>query len=126
MRTNSIIYLFITLTILFTVAGQLLVKYGMTQVGSGSLQAPRFAKHLVATLANPCVFLGFACAFIAAMTWTVAISRAQLSFAYPFTALGVVLTLVFSSLLFGDKVSMQRWMGVALVCLGLIVVARSK
>ncbi len=126
MRTNPIIYASITLTVLFTVAGQLLVKYGMTQVGSSSMQASRLTKHLWVTLTNPCVFLGFACAFIAAMTWTVAIARAQLSFAYPFVGLGIVLTLVFSSLLFGDKVSFQRWMGVALVCLGLIVVARSK
>jgi len=126
MRTNPIIYLSITLTILFTVAGQLFVKYGMMQVGSSSLQASRLTKHLLTTLTNPFVFFGFFCAFIAALTWTVAISRAQLSFAYPFVGLGIVLTLVFSSLLFGDKVSSQRWMGVALVCLGLIVVARSK
>ncbi len=90
------------------------------------MQAARLSKHLWTTLLNPFVFLGFGCAFVAAMTWTVAISRTQLSFAYPFVGLGIVLTLVFSSLLFGDKVSLQRWMGVLLVCAGLFVVARSK
>ena len=90
---------------------------------SGAAQLPA---HLLRTFLNPLILLGLLCAFIAAATWTLAISRTELSFAYPFTGLGIVFTLLFSSLLFGERVPPQRWAGVAIVCFGLWVAAKGK
>ena len=115
--------LFIFLTIVFTVMGQLLVKKGMLEVGAGPLHASALARFAWKTFTNPYVVLGLGSAVVAAVCWTVAISRSALSVAYPFMALAIVLVLALSGALFGEIVPLNRWMGVAIVCVGLVVAA---
>jgi drug/metabolite transporter (DMT)-like permease len=54
-----------------------------------------------------------------------AVSRSDISFAYPFMALAIVLVLVLSGVVFAEQVSWGRWLGVLIVSLGLIIAARS-
>jgi drug/metabolite transporter (DMT)-like permease len=115
--------LFIFLTIVFTVMGQLLVKKGMLEVGAGPLHASVLVRFAWKTFTNPYVVLGLGSAVVAAVCWTVAISRSALSVAYPFMALAIVLVLALSGALFGEIVPLNRWMGVAIVCVGLVVAA---
>ena len=126
MRPTPVVYLFIALTILFTVAGQLLVKRGMGEMGASPTQLSRLPRFILLTFTNPSVLAGLVCAFIAAVAWTLAVSRSDISFAYPFMGLAIVLTLAFSSLCFGEKVPALRWFGVAIVCVGLTLAARAK
>lgn len=116
--------LFIALTIAFTVAGQLAVKKGMLQVGSSPTEIGALPRFVVRAFTNPFVVIGLVCAVAAALTWVVAVSRADLSVAYPFLALATVLVLVFSGLVFGEAVPVQRWIGVLVVVLGLIIATR--
>ncbi len=60
---------------------------------------------------------------LASLTWTIAISRLALNVAYPFLSLGLVLVLVCSGLFFGEAVPLNRWIGVAIVCVGLVIAA---
>lgn len=116
--------LFIFLTILLTVLGQLLVKQGMLEVGSSPNELLLLPQFVIAALFNWKVTSGLACAFGAALSWIVAISRSDLSFAYPFTAVGVVLVLLASSIIFDEVVPMTRWLGVLIVVIGIIVASR--
>ena len=116
--------LFILLTVFFTVGGQLLVKYGMLQVGASPTEMAAWPQFLWRTLTNPGIVGGLACAVLAAVSWMAVLSRSELSFAYPFMTLAIVLVMVLSGLLFGERVSVVRWLGVGIVCLGLVVAAR--
>jgi multidrug transporter EmrE-like cation transporter len=116
---------FLSLTILLTVAGQLLVKLGMLQVGSSPEQLSLLPQFVLRALSNRWVILGFVCAAGAAAAWIVAVSRVPLSFAYPFIALTIVLVLALSGVLFDDVAPVHRWIGVAVVCLGLVLASRS-
>lgn len=115
--------LFILLTIVFTVAGQLLVKQGVLEVGTfgGSGGLPRL---VLRAMTNVKVVLGLALAVLAAVSWLVALSRSDLSFAYPFMGLAIVLVLALSGLIFGERVPVTRWLGLALVCAGLWLSSR--
>jgi len=62
---------------------------------------------------------------VAALCWTGAVSTSEISFAYPFMALAIVLVLALSGVLLGEVVPIGRWVGVAIVCIGLIVAARA-
>lgn len=126
MRVTPIFYFYMTLTTVFTVLGQLLVKQGMLRVGKSPVDAGGLPRFLLTTFTNPSVICGLFCAFVAAGAWTIAVSRSELSFAYPFTGLGIVFTLVFSGLVFGERVPPLRWVGVLIVCVGLIVAAKAK
>jgi drug/metabolite transporter (DMT)-like permease len=120
------VYLFISLTILFNVVGQLLVKHGMLRVGKSPFEAGNLPRFLLSTFTHPSFVAGLFCAFLAAGTWAVAISRSDLSFSYPFMGLTIVFTLVFSGLVFGEHVPPLRWVGVLIVCVGIIVAAKAK
>lgn len=53
-----------------------------------------------------------------------ALSKCDLSFAYPFMALAIVLVLLLTPALFGEHVTAKQWLGVALVCAGLWIASR--
>ena len=115
----------IALTIVFTVAGQLLIKYGTQQLDSFPTSLLGIPAFLLNALTNIRIILGLASAVIAALTWIGAVSLSDISFAYPFMALAIVFVLVLSPIVLGESVPLTRWGGVALVCLGLLIAART-
>jgi multidrug transporter EmrE-like cation transporter len=117
--------LLILATVAFTVIGQLLVKKGMLNVGASPAQLVLVPRFLLRAFTNLYVIAGLVFALLAALTWTVAVSRLALNVAYPFLGLGIVLVLVCSGLFFGEAVPPNRWIGVAIVCVGLVVAARN-
>lgn len=117
--------LFILLTLIFTVAGQLLVKRGMIEVGPTPSQLDLLPRFFGQALTNWKVIGGLSAAVIAALSWMMAISRSDLSFAYPFMGLAIVLVLALSGVLFQERIPLTRWVGVLVVCLGIIIASRS-
>ena len=123
-REPPIALIFILLTIVFTVFGQLLVKQGMREVSASLTPGAALAQLLGSALTNFKVILGLGSAVIAAMSWMVALSHSDLSFAYPFMGLPIVLVLALSGALLGEVVPVTRWLGVGIVCVGLLIAAR--
>ena len=115
--------LFIFLTIAFTVMGQLLLKRGMVEVGASSGQVALLPQYIWRAFTNVKVVLGLASAVVAALAWMMAVARVDLSFAYPFMAIAIVLVLALSGALFGETVPFTRWLGVGIVSIGILVAA---
>lgn len=111
-------------TIAFTVAGQLLVNAGMSEVGTmprGSQPLPGF---FFAALLNFRVVAGLLFALLPALTWMAAVSVIDISLAYPFMVLAVVEVLALSSVLLEELKPLHGWLRVLIVCLGLVLAAR--
>jgi drug/metabolite transporter (DMT)-like permease len=123
-KATPMALLFIFMMLAFTVAGQIFVKQGMLEVGNTPTDVFQIPQFILQALTNIRVVLGFACAFFASVCWLVAISRSELSFAYPFTGLSIVLVLSLAPLFFGEAVPLTRWVGVLIVCLGIWVASR--
>lgn len=117
-------YFYISITIAFTVIGQLLVKAGMSRVTASFNGSPKLASLVMAGLLQPAVIAGLGCAFVAAVAWLPAISRLSISVAYPFMALPIVLVLLLAPLCFGERVLVYQWIGVSFVSLGLWLASR--
>ena len=115
---------FIFGTIIMTVASQLLLKFGMTQIGKAPSEPGQLPMFILKAVFHPPNFMGFVGAMLAAFSWMAALSRCELSFAYPFMGLAIVLVLALTPALFGEHVSMNQWAGVALVCVGLWLASR--
>jgi multidrug transporter EmrE-like cation transporter len=62
---------------------------------------------------------------LSAFLWLVVLSRLDLSYAYPFLALNLVLITLVSWIVLGEMIPTLRWLGLGLICLGVVVVARS-
>lgn len=113
-------------TVLLVVAGQLLLKLGMTRVGV--IDGPRLRRPLALVrdvALQPAVVTGFVLYGLSAAGWIVVLSRFDLSFAYPFLALSYVGVTVAAVLLLRERLSAAQWLGIALVAAGVLLVAVS-
>lgn len=108
-------------TVLFTVYGQLVLKWQMSQAGTMPHELGDSIAFLFRQLLNPWILSGFLAAGVAAFCWLAALSRFDLSFAYPFMASSFVLVLVFSALLLGEEITLGKVLSVAFVCVGLVI-----
>lgn len=124
MSTRPSDYLYIAATIGLTVYGQLILKWRMSYFGqlpAGSTEKIRF---LFSILLDPAIFSGLAAAFLASLAWMAAMTRFDLSHAYPFMSLNFVVVLVLSGWLLHEPLSANKLAGVALIVLGTVVASR--
>ena len=117
-------YAYIALTIFFTVYGQIALKMQVGQAGPLPEAGGDKLMFVIRLLLNPWVISAFAAAFLASVAWMGAMSKFELSHAYPFMSLNFVIVLLLGAWLFNEPLSMTRIIGVALICLGTIVAAQ--
>ena len=91
----------------------------MLRVASSLSQSPPFLSMVFTAFLESLVVAGLACAVLAAVSWFPAVARLPISIAYPFMALSIVLVLALAPICFGERVSLNQWMGVILVSCGL-------
>jgi multidrug transporter EmrE-like cation transporter len=117
-------FLYILGTVLFTVYGQLIVKWQVAQAGPFPATAAERVLFIVRLLFNPWIISGVAAGFIAFLCWIVAMTRFELSYAYPFMSLAFVFVLILSAIFFHEAVTIPKAAGVALVVIGIIIGSR--
>ena len=119
-------YFYIFGTIFFTVYGQLILKWRISLLG-GSLPNDLLDKifFLFKLLFDPFIFSGFASAFIASFFWMAAMTKFELSYAYPFMSGAFVLVFILSVLFFNVVVSWQKILGLAFIVMGIFITSRS-
>lgn len=113
-------------TVLAIVLGQMLVKKGMTVAGPSPSSLNELIFYLIKNMVlNPYIVVGLFVSVISTLSWMYVLSKAELSFAYPFTSVTFPLVLLLSALVFGESISLQRWIGIILLVVGLIFVSKS-
>ena len=117
-------YIFIGLTILLTVYGQLVLKWQVSQFPN-LVSAPFSPTNIVTLLLKPWVISGFAAAFAASLCWMVAISKLPLNKAYPFMACNFVLVALLAAWLFREQLDGYKIAGTLIIVVGVVVVSRS-
>lgn len=123
--TRPIAFLFIGLTVLFTVFGQLSIKYKAGQMGEMPGSTAGRISYFLELFLSPWVIAGFVSAVFAAFFWILAMTKLPISLAYPFMALSFPLVVIASHVIFGEYVSSLRMIGVALICAGVVLVNHS-
>lgn len=117
-------YLYIFATIIFTVYGQLILKWRIVSFGPMPIDTADKLKFLIYLLFDPAIFSGFVAAFLASLAWMAAMTKFDLSHAYPFMSLNFVVVLLLSGWLLNESMTYQKILGVILVVLGTLVAAR--
>jgi multidrug transporter EmrE-like cation transporter len=114
----------ILVAVLTGALAQTLMKLGTRQAGSfGGLP---FFQYLFKLLTTPLVLAAIACYGFGVIFYMFMLSRLDLSFLYPvMTALGLVLTAGISAAVLGERLSLLRLGGIALVVAGVFLVSRS-
>jgi multidrug transporter EmrE-like cation transporter len=114
-------------SVLLSAAGQVFFKIG---VGAARVQdAMRGSswngETLLAYATSVPILAGLILYMVATVLWLQALSRIELSQAYPFFGLGFILTAVLGVLIFNDSFSLLRFCGTSLVIAGVYLVAIS-
>ena len=111
--------------IALSVSGELLLKHGMNQFGVLDLRPATLVQTLFRVFTQPAVFFGFVLIFAASIFWLAVISRVDLSYAYPLLAFGYVVTALLSRVFFAEAISLTRWAGIIVICVGVALVSRT-
>ena len=111
-------YLYVLLTVLLTVYGQIVIKWQVTLAGAYPADTYERIHFLWTLLINPWVASGFAAAVIAGLSWMVALTKLQLSHAYPFASLSLALVLLLSWALLNEPLTWQKVAGIILIGCG--------
>jgi drug/metabolite transporter (DMT)-like permease len=112
----------ILLSVCLAAVAQLTLKHGMNQVTDGGTESLS-AGSVKTIVTNVAVIGGLAIFGLSAMVWLVVLSRASLSFAYPFAALTYVLILLADRFILHEHIPVLRWAGVFCIITGIVLVS---
>jgi drug/metabolite transporter (DMT)-like permease len=116
----------ILVSVCLAAVAQLTLKHGVnvaTAATGGALKLETDSlKHMAVT---PAVWAGLVLFGLSAIVWMLVLSRASLSFAYPFASLTYVLILLADRLVLHQSVPGLRWAGVFCIMLGIVLVAQT-
>jgi drug/metabolite transporter (DMT)-like permease len=115
----------ILFTVLSNAAAQIMLKRGMMMVGRVSLDPSSLLNSFWDIALNPFIIAGFFTFCISMASHMVVLSRVDLSFAYPFLSLAYIVVTAYAYFVFDEDVSQLRVAGIALICLGTVLVSRS-
>ncbi len=118
-------YVYIFGTVFFTVYGQLILKWRITQYGQLPAEAWDKFYFLAKLFLDPFLLSGLGAAFVASLFWIAAMTKFDVSYAYPFMSLAFVLVLALSAWFFKEPLTLNKILGMAFIILGIIVSSRS-
>lgn len=122
---SPIILVFIVASVTLSSLAQIMLKHGMsTSLVQTALQQS-WPTAAYAVLTNMFIIGGLALYALGAMVWLAVLARIDVSMAYPFVALGFLLTMILAILTLGEAVSATRMLGTVLIAAGALLVARS-
>lgn len=114
-------YILVFISIILGSCGQVMMKLGTLQVATGL----SFFTLLLKYFTNLHILAGLLLYTLSAVVWIFAISKVQLSIAYPMVASGYVLVVLLSYLLLNEPVSSMRVLGLVTIVAGVIIIANS-
>ena len=121
----KIAVIYILISVLGSVIGQLLLKKGMNDLGQITLSLNQLPTILWKMVTNPSVFFGLAIYLVGTVFWLAALSRVDLGYAYPFASLTYVIMLVASWLLFNEQFTLGRLIGTLVIGIGILLIYRT-
>jgi drug/metabolite transporter (DMT)-like permease len=114
------------LLVMFGSAGNLFFSAGMKRIGPMPGWS-RAALHsiFVQVFTSPWIWLGIVSMLLYFVALMLVLSWADFSYVLPATASMYIVIPLLGHLLLGESVSARRWLGVAVICLGVVLVGRT-
>lgn len=120
MLREILMILFVTCS---TLGSQLLIKHAVTQLAART-PAPTGGAWLMAALFSPAVILAVAVQAVGFIVWVVVVSRVKLGVAFAISgAFFYVLMAAVTWLLYGERLTVGQWAGIALISTGVLMVS---
>lgn len=121
-----IVLMLILLGVFMSAAAQVMLKLGMSQPAmQTSLGQGEIVRLVILLLQSPWLLGGLLIYGFSVVVWLMVLSKVDVSYAYPFVALGMVVTTFSGHYLLGESLPAMRLAGVAVIVTGVVLLALS-
>jgi multidrug transporter EmrE-like cation transporter len=118
-------YIYISGTVLFTVYGQLMLKWRIAKYGVLPETFNAKVLFLFKLLFDPYIFSGFAAAFVASFFWMAAMTKFDLSQAYPMIVGGsALITSIIAIIFLKEPITFYKIIGILMIVNGVYFVGK--
>jgi len=122
---NALSFSLVLAGVLLNAAAQLLLKAGTNAVGHFEFSSANIVPVGLRLALEPFILSGVACYVVSLVVWIMALSRVEVSIAYPMLSIGYVINAVAAWYLFGESLTALRLTGIGFIVVGVFLVARS-
>ena len=122
---NPLSFSLVLTGVLLNAVAQLLLKAGTNAVGRFEFSAANVLPVGVKLAFEPHILGGIACYVVSVVVWILALSRVEVSIAYPMLSIGYIVNALAAWYLLGEAVTPMRLVGIGIIIVGVFVVARS-
>jgi multidrug transporter EmrE-like cation transporter len=122
---NVVSFSLVLAGVLLNAGAQLLLKAGTNSIGAFAFSAGNLVPVGIKVASSPFILAGLGCYAISVVVWIMALSRVEVSLAYPMLSIGYVVNALAAWYLFGEALSAQRLVGIGTIIVGVFLVARS-
>ena len=98
----------------------------MLKVGVVSLKLEQMWNMIQEFFTNLYLWSGMLCYAVSIILWMVVLSKVNVSLAYPFLSIGYIITAVLAYFLVNEPLTLQKCIGIAVICAGVIILTYSK
>jgi uncharacterized membrane protein len=119
--------LILLIALVFEAGGVIFLSVGLKQIGQAeSISRSEITRLVRRGATNFYILMGvlFEAVFFAALLYLM--SQSQVSFIWPLTSLGFVLTTLAARFILNETVTFSRWMGVVLIMAGAMLITYSE
>ena len=123
---NFSTFLVIFAGVVLNSVAQLMLKAGArTLQGISLTSGSSVLNAALAASTQPWILAGLCCYFVSAGLWVVALTRVDVTVAYPLLSLGYVIAAVLAWQIFGEALTAGRIAGIAIILVGVVVLSRA-
>ncbi|MBI1990296.1 MAG: EamA family transporter [Betaproteobacteria bacterium] len=122
---NAISFSLLMTGVLLNAGAQLLLKAGTNAVGVFAFSSDNLVPVGWKLATEPHIIGGLGCYVLSVIVWILALSRVEVSIAYPMLSIGYVVNALAAWYLFGEAVTLTRLAGIGIIIIGVYIVARS-
>jgi drug/metabolite transporter (DMT)-like permease len=125
-RLHPKTYVLIVLMVLFGATGDVLLSKGMRETGGIALKsAGSILDGLTRSFQNRVVWMGMGSLIVFFLCYLLVLSWADYSFVSPASASSYAVVTLLGWMLLGETVTSVRWLGVAVICLGVFFIGHT-
>jgi hypothetical protein len=119
-------YIFLGFVILFAPLGNILLGKGMKNIGSAKHWSLGEALPILGSiLSSPYIWMGIGCLLAMFVAYMVLLTWADYSYVQPASSFSYAVTGVLSYFILGEIISPLRCLGIAVICVGVLVVGHT-
>lgn len=105
---------------------QLFIRKAMTKYSDYHFEIEQLYSLLLSLITNSYLILGIVCYVLGMIIWMIILSKFEVSLVYPMVSISYIFTALLAYFAFNEPLTLNKIVGILVICLGVYIVTRSK